>query len=347
MLTARPNHYAAFIVEPIQAEGGIIEPPANYLREAQEVCRQAGVLFVLDEVQTGLGRTGRLFACEAEDISPDIMTLAKALGGGLMPIGACLYAPTAYSRRFDLRHSSTFAGNTLACRAGLAAIELLLADGEFLIRQVAECGEYLRERLEVLQRRYSPLIRSIRGRGYLMGVELDFSSIRDTGSLLDYLSNQDTLIHLVVAHLLNVEKVRVAPSISAGPVLRIEPPLIAGREECDVFAAALGRVLDILQRGDTGRLLAFLIGGYPTGGETYGRPAMRCLRSQSSRRRPTMLTSHAFRPPRTPPCRRICRRRKGASLSSSILPTRTITFGSIGIWRSSIGPSFALCDNGP
>ena len=83
-----------------------------------------------------------------------------------MPIGACLYAPTAYSRRFDLRHSSTFAGNTLACRAGLAAIELLLADGEFLIRQVAECGEYLRERLEVLQRRYSPLIRSIRGRGY-------------------------------------------------------------------------------------------------------------------------------------------------------------------------------------
>ena len=119
----RPGHYAAFLVEPIQGEGGIIEPPPGYLAEVRAICREAGVLLVLDEIQTGLGRTGDLFACEAEGVVPDVMMLAKALGGGLIPIGAVLCTEEAYTSAFAMKHSSTFAGNALACRAGLATLE--------------------------------------------------------------------------------------------------------------------------------------------------------------------------------------------------------------------------------
>ncbi|HEY8393638.1 MAG TPA: aminotransferase class III-fold pyridoxal phosphate-dependent enzyme, partial [Thermaerobacter sp.] len=113
-LAARPGEYAAFIVEPIQGEGGIVMPPPGYLREAQRLCREHGVLFIVDEVQTGLGRTGTLFACEQEGITPDAITLAKALGGGLVPIGALLCTEEVYTEEFATKHSSTFAGNALA-----------------------------------------------------------------------------------------------------------------------------------------------------------------------------------------------------------------------------------------
>ena len=102
-------------------------------------------IVIVDEVQTGLGRTGSLFACEADGVTPDILTLAKALGGGLMPIGACLYAAEVYNEHFDLRHGSTFAGNTLACRAALATIEELTKDDRRLVRHVAAVGQRLEE----------------------------------------------------------------------------------------------------------------------------------------------------------------------------------------------------------
>src|SRR5207244_1229105 len=108
---ARPGYYAAFVVEPIQGEGGIVVPPAGYLSAVRELCTQAGALLIVDEIQTGLGRTGALFACQAEDVQPDVLTLAKALGGGLMPIGAVLASEQAYSETFALKHSSTFAAN--------------------------------------------------------------------------------------------------------------------------------------------------------------------------------------------------------------------------------------------
>ena len=121
----KPQGYAAFIVEPIQGEGGIIIPPDGYLREALEICHRYGTLLIVDEVQTGLGRTGRMFACESDGIIPDIITIAKALGGGVIPIGACLCTEEVYTDDFALKHSSTFAGNTLACRVGLKVIQQL------------------------------------------------------------------------------------------------------------------------------------------------------------------------------------------------------------------------------
>jgi acetylornithine/succinyldiaminopimelate/putrescine aminotransferase len=124
-LELRPDFFAAFVVEVIQGESGIHVAPPGYLAAAAELCHRFGALLVVDEVQTGLGRTGALFACEAEGVTPDILTLAKALGGGLMPIGACLYKQSVYTEHFDLRHGSTFAGNALACHAALATIEEL------------------------------------------------------------------------------------------------------------------------------------------------------------------------------------------------------------------------------
>ncbi len=189
-LAERPAHYAAFLVEPIQGEGGIVEPPRGYLAEARAICRDAGVLLVLDEIQSGLGRTGALFACEAEGVVPDVMALAKALGGGLVPIGAVLCSEAAYTSTFAMKHSSTFAGNALACRAGLATLELLTRDNRRLVRRVARNGRRLRRRLGALARRYPHLIAEIRGRGYMLGVRFRVNRDLWPDSLLGAVAEQ-------------------------------------------------------------------------------------------------------------------------------------------------------------
>ena len=152
-------------------------------------------MLIVDEVQTGLGRTGKLFACESEGITPDILTLAKALGGGLISIGACLYTRDVYTEHFDLRHGSTFAGNTLACQAGLATIDELIKDDPRLVRQVAAVGEHLKEQLRQLQNEYPMLIRDVRGRGLMLGVHLNLKTIADTqNGLLAVMQQQGLLI---------------------------------------------------------------------------------------------------------------------------------------------------------
>ena len=143
ILAERPGHFAAFLVEPIQGEGGIVEPPPGYLAAARAICDEAGVLLVLDEIQTGLGRTGDLFACEADGVLPDVLVLAKALGGGLIPIGAVLCTEKVYTTTFAMKHSSTFAGNALACRAGLATLQRITRNEGRLLTQVARNGRFL------------------------------------------------------------------------------------------------------------------------------------------------------------------------------------------------------------
>jgi acetylornithine/succinyldiaminopimelate/putrescine aminotransferase/predicted amino acid dehydrogenase len=258
-LTEKKGYYAAFIVEPIQGEGGIVEPPGGYLAQVREVCQKTGTLLVVDEVQTGLGRTGRLFACDHEGVTPDVMTLAKALGGGLMPVGACLCKEEVYNEEFALRHSSTFAGNTLACQAGLATVELLEKDDQRIVRQVAENGMLLKQELLSLQKKHPELIKSVRGKGYMLGVQLDLDSYLCRQGLLGYLVEQELFMYLIASYLLNVEKIRMAPTASAVDVLRIEPPLVAGWNECRVFVEALERTLNVLESGNTARLMGHLI----------------------------------------------------------------------------------------
>lgn len=256
-LAFRPDFFAAFLLEIVQGESGIHVVPPGYLAEAHEICRRYNVLLIVDEVQTGLGRTGRLFACEAEGVTPDILTLAKALGGGLVPIGACLYTREVFTEQFDLRHGSTYAGNAVACQAALASIDLLTQDDQRLVRHVASTGAALQNRLRQLQRDFDPLIRDVRGRGLMIGVELDLDTIGEKQrGLLAILQRQGLLFHMVVSFLLNVEHVRLAPSLTQGTVLRIEPPLTADTALCDRLVEALARLLDVLRHGDAGALLS-------------------------------------------------------------------------------------------
>ena len=236
-------------------------PPSGYLKAACDLCHCFGVLLILDEVQTGLGRTGTLFACEAEGVIPDILALAKALGGGLVPIGACLYTGDAYSEEFDLRHGSTFAGNTLACRAALATLDELIKDDRRLVHHVAAVGQRLLDHLRQLQSDYPLLVADVRGRGLMLGVELDFEHAANRGGMLAVQHEQGLMLLTLLSYLLNVEHIRIAASFTHGSVLRIEPSLIADWPMCERLIDALRRLLEILQQGDACALLGHLVGG--------------------------------------------------------------------------------------
>ncbi len=260
-LAQRPNHYAAFMVEPIQGEGGVVVPPRGYLARVREICTKAGVLLVFDEIQTGLGRTGAMFCCELEGVQPDVMTLAKALGGGLMPIGAVLCSEDAYTEAFALKHSSTFAGNTLACRAGLAALNLLTRDRAFLVQRVALYGARLKRRLRELQAKYPQLIAEVRGRGLLLGMRFELDRDRWPESLLGVAAEQGFFTPLFASYLLNVEGIRVAPTLNGKAVIRVEPALTIRWRECEQLLAAFERALALFATGDTGRVIGSILDG--------------------------------------------------------------------------------------
>jgi acetylornithine/succinyldiaminopimelate/putrescine aminotransferase/predicted amino acid dehydrogenase len=252
-LAERPDHYAAFIVEPIQGEGGIVPAPPGYLAAAQRACRRYGVAFVVDEVQTGLGRTGRLFACEDEGIEPDALVLAKALGGGLIPVGACLYRRELHTPDFELRHGSTFGGGALACRAGLATLDLLTREDGAMLAAVRRNGAFLRGGILELRDRHAELVCDVRGRGFMLGVDLALGNVAAKGWLRE-LQQRGMLVHWIISHLLNVGGVRIAPALSTEPVLRVEPPLTANDSECRLFLDGLDRTLRALKAGTPGLL---------------------------------------------------------------------------------------------
>ncbi|WP_413166181.1 ornithine--oxo-acid transaminase [Capilliphycus salinus ALCB114379] len=158
---------AAFFLEPIQGEGGIILPPDGFLKQAEQICRQNNVLLVFDEIQTGLGRTGKMFAFEHEGVKPDGITIGKALSGGFYPISAFLSTDEVMGVFNPGDHGSTFGGNPLAAAIGLAALDVILE--EELPERAAELGEYMISQLQSIQ---SPYIQEVRGRGLLIGIEL-------------------------------------------------------------------------------------------------------------------------------------------------------------------------------
>ncbi|WP_371379148.1 ornithine--oxo-acid transaminase [Sporomusa aerivorans] len=165
--TAITANTAAFLVEPIQGEAGIVIPPDGYLRAAYEVCQANKVLFVADEIQTGFGRTGKLFACDWEGVTPDMYVLGKALGGGVLPISA-IAADTSILELFNPgSHGSTFGGNPLACAVAVAALEVLAEEN--LVENSLNLGQYFLDKLRQLG---NPVIREARGRGLFIGLEL-------------------------------------------------------------------------------------------------------------------------------------------------------------------------------
>ena len=207
----------AIMVEPIQGEGGVNTPRPGYLKELRDLCDRNGLLLILDEVQTGMGRTGKLFAYEHDGITPDIMTLAKALGGGL-PIGA-MVASGAVAESFNLgSHGSTFGGNAVACAAGIAVVDTLLGG---VLENCRLMGEYFFNKLLSLKEKFS-FIEEVRGRGLIIGAELD----RDGSAIVDACLKEGLLINCTV-----------------GKVLRFIPPLIVTKAEIDEGFAIMEKVL--------------------------------------------------------------------------------------------------------
>ncbi|WP_309624970.1 ornithine--oxo-acid transaminase [Methylibium sp.] len=213
----------AFLVEPIQGEAGIVVPPAGYLRAVREICTRHNVLMICDEIQTGLGRTGKLLACDHEGVRPDGLTLGKALGGGLLPVSAFLAREDVMAVFKPGDHGSTFGGNPLAAAVGDAALQVLV--DERLAERAASRGELLMERLHALAH---PAIVAIRGKGLLVGVEIDpaFATARRVceGLMREGVLTKDT----------------------HGTVVRLAPPLVIGAREIEEAVAALDRVIRAL-----------------------------------------------------------------------------------------------------
>ena len=246
---------AAFIVEPIQGEGGIIVPPAGYLREAQKLCRAFGTLLILDEVQTGLGRTGTLFAAEHEGVEPDILTLAKSLGGGLVPLAAMLSRRDLWMKAYGsvqtfALHTSTFGGGSLAAAAGLATLEVLLEEN--LSAKAQARGEQLRQGLQDLCDRCG-LLRGVRGRGLMLGLEFQpthasivahFKGMDPSGNSPWLIPNLDDLARTIpttyaMQVLLQAHGIYTQVTRSNPLVLRIQPPLTISEQQVQRFLAAI------------------------------------------------------------------------------------------------------------
>lgn len=206
---------AAVIVEPVQGEGGVNVPPPGYLREVRAICDAAGALMIADEVQTGLGRCGATFACDRDGVVPDVMTLAKGLSGGVVPIGAYLARPAVWNAAYGkapLLHTSTFGGNELACAAALAALDVLI--DEDLTTNARERGEQLLAGARATAERFPAVIAEVRGAGLLVGVELRNEGYGGT----------------IIPELLK-RGVTAAWTLNQQRVIRLEPPLIVTADQ--------------------------------------------------------------------------------------------------------------------
>ncbi len=229
---------AAMIVEPIQGEGGIVVPPDGYLSRLRAACDQHGALLIIDEVQTGFGRSGYMFACERDGVSPDLLPLAKALGGGVMPLGAMMGTREIFDSIFSanpIAHSSTFGGNALACAAGIATLEVIR--DENLVQKSQVQGELLKKGLAEACSRHSDLVSEVRGRGLMVGVEFAMDEVGE----------------LVVAQLMK-RGICVAYALNNPRVLRFEPPLIISTAQIDQVVDSFGEALT-----ETAELLTMLV----------------------------------------------------------------------------------------
>ena len=218
---------AAVIAEPVQGEGGVHVPPEGYLRAVRAVCDAAGAVMIADEVQTGLGRCGALFACDRDGVVPDVMTLAKGLSGGVVPIGAYVARPSVWNAAYGkapLLHTSTFGGNELACAAALAALDVLQDEG--LVENARARGAQLLDGARALQARYPGVIADARGAGLLVGVELRSEGYGGT----------------IIPELLK-RGVTAAWTLNQQRVIRLEPPLVVTADEVDTALRALDGAL--------------------------------------------------------------------------------------------------------
>ncbi len=245
---------AAFVVEPVQGKG-VNLPPAGYLAGAQALCRGAGALFVCDEVQTGLGRTGRFLALEHWGLEPDMVCVAKALSGGLVPIGAVLVSRAAFERVFDgmeraVRHGSTFGGNDLAAAAGLATLRVLEQEG--LVERAERMGALLLELTRPLVERHA-VVRDVRGLGLMWAIELgppEGQVARATWNALER-AQPGLFSQLITVPLFHEHRIFCQVAGHRMNVIKALPPLVIEESEIRRFAAALETVVAAAERMPT------------------------------------------------------------------------------------------------
>jgi putrescine aminotransferase len=224
----------AVLLEPIQGEGGVNIPSDEYLPAVRRLCDEFGALLIFDEVQTGMGRTGKMFACEHWNVAPDIICLAKALGGGVMPIGATVATEAVFSRLFDnpFLHTTTFGGNPLACAAALATIDALIE--ERLPERAVELGEYMLAGLRRAVRGHEDVVVDVRGKGLLIALEF-----------------ADDAVGFAVSKYLFDHGVLVAGTLVNARTIRVEPPLTIEKAQADTVFAILTNALEALAREHT------------------------------------------------------------------------------------------------
>jgi len=212
----------AFLIEPIQGENGIVVPPVGYLKACERICQENNVLLICDEIQTGMGRTGKFLACEHEDVKSDGLVLGKALGGGLLPVSVFLTRKDVMDVFHPGDHGSTFGGNPLASAVGLRAIELLFEEG--LIANAEQLGNYLQAELKKLQVQYPQIIHEVRGRGLMVGVEIN-----------KRIPARTICKKLLLEGVLTKE--------THHTVVRLAPPLVITLTQMDKVLAAIGKVI--------------------------------------------------------------------------------------------------------
>jgi predicted acetylornithine/succinylornithine family transaminase len=217
--SALKKETCAVLLEPIQGEGGVNIPDENYFKAVREICNENNLLLIFDEVQTGMGRTGKLFAYDHYGITPDIMTVAKGLGGGV-PIGAMLATDKVAESFQPGNHASTFGGNPLVCAAGVATLDTILEDG-FLLDHCNRMGSYFIERLEQLHTAFPNHIEEVRGKGLLIGMQLT----REGGPIVTTCLEKGILINC-----------------TAGNVLRFLPPLTVQQKDIDKLIEILHKI---------------------------------------------------------------------------------------------------------
>ncbi|MBK7748388.1 MAG: putrescine aminotransferase [Candidatus Obscuribacter sp.] len=216
------DRIAAFVVEPLQGEGGINVAPPGYLAKARELCDQYGAMLVFDEIQCGMGRTGKMFYSEYDQVVPDLMALGKAFGGGIMPIGAVVGCEKTWAKYIEnpFLHTTTFGGNPLACAAAIATISVLLE--EDLPAQAKAKGDYMVPKMKELIKKFPDVLKEIRGVGLMLGMEF-------TGNDTGY----------EVAKNLFGRNILISGTYINAKCLRVEPPLTISYEQIDVFLKAL------------------------------------------------------------------------------------------------------------
>jgi putrescine aminotransferase len=222
---------AAVILEPVQHEAGIYTPPPAYFRAVRKLCDENDAIFILDEVKTGLGKTGRMFACEWLDVVPDVLVLGKSLGGGVVPVGA-IVAERQHWRKFSLSFSmsaSSYAGNALACRAALTTIRVL-QQGE-LIRECREKGRVICDGIDACRRRFPYLVKSVKGSGLLIGVE--FSDPKKAIQLAREMVRRGVIM---------------VPAFGNSSVLMIEPPLVILPDQINRVVEAFSSACEKINR---------------------------------------------------------------------------------------------------